>query len=164
MIFLFWTIERSGKVLIVFFYLSNWFVLSFLVHVGFCKPFDFVVVDSVETEDVILRGNLILNTEKWTEGLTGCLPSNVLLKIDHTFVCHLGFNSLHWPKAQVGFNSWYSLLCHSNFMFSMTKMENLKWQISENINFVTLLVQKLKILNKQSDLQSVPWLRIFVNS
>ena len=40
-------------------------------------------------------------------------------------------------------------------MFSMTKIENLKWQIGEDINFlsfgkfVTLLAQKLKNLQVQ---------------
>ena len=54
--------------------------------------------------------------------------------------------------SQIGFNSRYRVHCHSNFMCSITKIENLKRQFNEDINFITLrkfvtsLVQKLKIL------------------
>ena len=43
-------------------------------------------------------------------------------------------------------------------MLSMLKIENVKWQFNEDINFVTFgkfvtsLLQKLKILDKQTDL------------
>ena len=43
-------------------------------------------------------------------------------------------------------------------MFSMLKIKNLKWQFGEDVyfvtfeKFVTLVVQKLKIIGKQTDL------------
>ena len=67
------------------------------------------------------------------------------------------FQKMTRHPSQVGFNSRYWLHCHSNFMFSTTKIENLKWQFSGVINFITFgkfvtsLVQKLKILGEWTD-------------
>ena len=52
--------------------------------------------------------------------------------------------------TQVVFNSRYWLDCHLNLRVSGTTIENLRWQFSEDINFitfgkfVTLLVQQLE--------------------
>ena len=52
--------------------------------------------------------------------------------------------------AQVRFNSWYWLHCHSSLRISSTKIKNLRWQLSGEITqvtfgtFVTSLVQQLE--------------------
>ena len=110
-------------------------------------------------------------------------PFNMLLSrfpvnIDQTKLCHvlLG-NFKRWrkvylrlllrPIAQIGFNSRYWLYCNSNLRVSRTKIKNLRWQVSEDINFITCgkfvtsLVQKLKkkcvheIVSQGTDYKSV---------
>ena len=65
-------------------------------------------------------------------------------------------------KAQVGFNSWYWLHCHSDLRVSSTKIENLRWQLSGEIIRVTFgksstsMVQQLKkIVQEGTDYHSV---------
>ena len=68
--------------------------------------------------------------------------------------------------AQVRFNSRYWLHCHLNLRVSGTKIENLRWQFGEDINFITfrkfltLLAQQLKkqcVLQQGIAYQPVYW-------
>ena len=73
---------------------------------------------------------------------------------------------LLFKVSQVGFNSRYWLYCHPNLRVSRTKIENLRCQVGENINFitfgklVTLLVQKLKKKCAHKNCESRYWLQI----
>ena len=69
--------------------------------------------------------------------------------------------------AQVGFNSKYWLHCYSSFRVTRPKIENLRWQFGDDIDFITYrtfvtsLVQKLKkkyvhkIMSQGTDYKSV---------
>ena len=103
------------------------------------------------------------------DGHCGCTRLTLREKCAHlnkiVAKTQVGFNSRYWPVADLGFSRggaptpklvlfckfvcqcW--LHCHSNFTFSVTKIENLKWKLCEHINFITFgkfvtsLVQKL---------------------
>ena len=105
------------------------------------------------------------------------LLSRFPVNIDQTKLCHvlLG-NFKRWrkvylrlllrPIAQIGFNSRYWLYCNLSLRVSRTKIKNLRWQVSEDINFITCgkfvtsLVQKLKKKMCSRNYESRYWLQI----
>ena len=75
---------------------------------------------------------------------------NQVLPLCMNYVPMMCAQNVQRAIAQVRFNLRYWLHCHSNFRITRTKIENLRWQVSEDINFITYrkfvtsLVQKLK--------------------